>query len=298
MIFFFLKETKNNILKDLFLSICTIFIFTVVLFNLGLYILAHTQITYILEDMTRDTLIRVFFHPDINDNELLNKKIDMIRQTGYFSKIELIHKNDALDEFYRLNPHLRMSVDELRTNPLPHSINLEISSIISDFLLVDAFLNGLESMGSIDEVVYSREWISKFSRLMVSTRYITLFIGITLLFFSVIIIFIITNLNIYYRKDIIEIMKLIGSPYRNIKVPVIIEGVLNGLLSGLIASGAIYLLFNNIYARLIELKGIFDSIMVRVDMSFYIMMIVFGVLAGSAGSYTAIEYYLCKDRKA
>lgn len=251
----------------------------------------------IIRDIKGGTLIRIFFIQDAHEGKEIQDIRRELEQTGYFRYIKFIDRDDAIKDFYEKNPHLKISIGDIDANPLPHSINIELNENIDDLDSVKSFLNKLEEREIIDEIVFSREWIDKFSRIIVSSKYISLSIGIALLIFSMLIIFIITNLNIYFRKEVIEIMKLIGSPYKNIKIPIIIEGLINGLLSGIISCLLLFLLINNIYTKLLELKGIFDSIIVHIDMSFYFFIIFLGGLCGVIGSLTAIEYYLYKDRK-
>lgn len=294
MFFFFLKETKSNIVKNAFLTISTIFIFSIILFIFGLYFFGYRQLSFIIQDIKGGTLIRVFFRTDVEE-DVVSDFAETLRKSEYFQNIEIIYKDAALNDFYEKNPHLRIKTGDIGINPLPHSINLELNRDDKNLTKVKEFIVGLEKADIVDEIVYSREWIEKFSRIMVSSKYISLFIGIILLIFSILIIFIITNLNIYFRKEVIEIMKLIGSPYKNIKIPIIIEGMVNGLFAGIISCIILHLLINNIYKNLLELKGIFDSVIVHVDISFYLWIIFFGILCSGIGSMIAIGYYLHKD---
>ncbi len=295
MVFFFLKETKNNIAKNTFLTLSTVFIFSIILFVFGIYYFGYNQLSRIIGDIKGGTYIRVFFDRDADVNEI-EKLMENLKSRGYFHRVDFIDRADALSEFYDKNPHLRISMGDLEVNPLPHSLNLELTGDTDNLDEIRCFLSELEKVEIIDEIIYSREWIDKFSRIVMLTRYISLFVGIILLVFSVLIIFIITNLNIYFRKDVIDIMRLIGSPYRNIKIPIIIEGFFNGLLAGIISSILLHLVIKNIYIKLLELKGIFESIVAAVDLYFYLWIIIFGILCSVTGAFTAIEFFLRREK--
>ncbi len=296
MIFFFLKETKDNIAKNAFLTASTVFIFSIILFIFGIYYFGYRQLSFIIRDIRGDTNLRVFFKTDSEEAEI-EKFINRLKEKGYFDRINFIGRDEALEEFYDKNPHLRISMGDLEMNPLPHSLELELNRDIEDLEEIKAYISKLEKVPVVDEIIYSREWVDKFSRIVILSKYISLFIGIVLLIFSVLIIFIITNLNIYFRKDVIDIMKLIGSPYKNIKVPVIIEGIINGMIAGIISSVLLYIVISNIYTKLMELRGIFESIIVSIDLGFYLWIIFFGVICSFAGSLTAIEFYLHREKK-
>ena len=97
----------------------------------------------------------------------------------------------------------------------------------------------------------------------------------------------------YNRKLEIGIMKAVGATDSFIRLPFVVEGMLIGLISALIAEGLLYFCYRVATETIISTLGTTDIIKYG-DMA-WVLLLVFvgiGVLAGVIGSVIMISKYL------
>ena len=92
------------------------------------------------------------------------------------------------------------------------------------------------------------------------------------------------RLTIYARRDIIEIMNLVGATARFIKRPFIIEGFLQGLFGALFATGLLHL-------TVMAVRRLFFSSVVF-DQNIYILIVVIGAIIGMLSSWISLGKHL------
>ena len=126
-------------------------------------------------------------------------------------------------------------LEGLSDNPLPASFEVTLKEMEGQKTDPQVIKQELEKLEGVEEVQYSEEWVKRFEGLMNIVRLIG-FIIAGLLCMGV--VFIVTNtikLNIYSRREEIEILKLVGATDWFVKIPFLLEGMIQGILSGILA---------------------------------------------------------------
>jgi cell division transport system permease protein len=147
----------------------------------------------------------------------------------------------------------------LKNNPLPSSFEVIFEDTDDYRIDPNNITASLEKMEGVDEVQYSEQWVKRFRGVIFIFRVASLIIGGLL---CVAVLFIITNtikLTIYSRRDEIEIYKLVGATDWFVKMPFLIEGAIQGIISGLIAYLvllATYLFFSTKTIQILDLPVI------------------------------------------
>lgn len=88
------------------------------------------------------------------------------------------------------------------------------------------------------------------------------------------------KLVIYARKEEIEIMKLVGATNLFVKIPLIVEGMIQGLLGSMIAVGALYGLFRVFMENYYQEMGLFFG---AVEIVFFDPFVLAYIIAGGVG---------------
>lgn len=151
------------------------------------------------------------------------------------SSAEFVSKDKALSELKaELKGHeaILEGVDE---NPLPASFEIRVNGSYKNPAELTNVAERLKTLPWVEDVQYSREWVEKLSAFFRFIELAAAFIGV---FLAAATIFIISNtirLTVYARREEIEIMSLVGASDSFIRVPFFIEGVLQGLIGGLLA---------------------------------------------------------------
>ena len=176
----------------------------------------------------------------------------------------------------------------LDKNPLPASFEVVFKDVEGSRLDLREIKNTLEALDGIDEVQYSDQWVERFEGVMYVVRVVGLIIGG---FLCVAVLFIVTNtikLTIYSRRDEIEIYKLVGATDWFVKIPFLIEGAIQGFVSGLLAFLILFLVFSVFSIKTIHLFSlpVIDIYFLSINSS--VSIILLSLALGFIGGLIAI----------
>lgn len=205
-----------------------------------------------------------------------------VQDVSYVSEEEALQRARAeLVEF-------RDAYRDLQVNPLPASLEVRLKDGYRDAASVERVAQRLKGFGFIDDVRYGREWVQKLDYLRNITGLVGLVIGMAFAAVAVVIIGVTIRLTILQRAREISIMRLVGATNWFIRGPFLLEGALKGLLGGLLSlvlCYAGYLLFR-------DKSGGTLSGLVFFRPEHMVLIIIFGVLLGLAGSLVSVGRHL------
>lgn len=202
--------------------------------------------------------------------------------------VSYISEEDALQRARTELVEFRDAYRDLQVNPLPASVEVRLKDGYRDAPTVERVAQRLRGFGFIDDVRYGREWVQKLDYLRNITGLVGLVIGLAFAAVAVVIIGVTIRLTILQRAREISIMRLVGATNWFIRGPFLLEGALKGLLGGLLSlvlCYAGYLLFR-------DKSGGTLSGLVFFRPEHMVLIIVFGVLLGLAGSLVSVGRHL------
>jgi len=172
----------------------------------------------------------------------------------------------------------------LNYNPLPASfiITLEKSHRTPD--AAGNLKSRLEKLPSVDEVVYQKPLLEKLDRYLNILIIGVLAIGIIIVIIASVLINNTVRLSMYARRDMIQIMRLVGATEGFIRRPFIVEGIVQGFLGAIIACVILYyscrLIETLLYANLTYNMPVFYS------------LVIFGIFIGMISAFFSVNKYL------
>jgi cell division transport system permease protein len=255
---YYFKTAVQNILNNRLIHMISMGTITISMLLLGSFMLLSVNLNNWLKEWGEGLTMSVYLEDGIDEKikqnvekELLNIQGADIK--GFISKEQaLIHLKGSLGGQSGL-------LDGLKTNPLPSSFELVFKDVDDPEIDPRHIKDSLEEMEGVDEVQYSEQWIERFEGVMFVFRVVGFIIGGLL---CIAVLFITANtikLAIYSRRDEIEIYKLVGATDSFIKIPFLIEGAIQGILSGLAAFIIlffVYLIFSEKTVHLLDLPVI------------------------------------------
>lgn len=181
---------------------------------------------------------------------------------------------------------------EKNGNPLPSSAKVTMKSMakFSETVKKIEALDGVDGVKAQSDLA---ERINSFKRgLMIAGIWI---ISI-LMIISLVVVSNTIRITMYNRKLEISIMKAVGATDAFVRIPFVVEGVLIGLLSALIAEGLLYFCYRIAAETLIQALGTADIVRYS-EMMFYLLGVfaIIGVFAGALGSFIMIGKYLRRE---
>ena len=236
----------------------------------------------------------VVYLTDTATEENVQEIISQAEATGYVKDASFTSKEQAWADFAE---NLELSndsyfLDGMDENPLPASITLQLSSIEE----AKTVAQSVQSMSGVYQVDYLNELIGKIVQLNDWVRILGVIVVAILIIIAVVLIYNTVKSTISNRSHEIQIMKYIGASNGYIRRPLLIEGLVFGLIAGAIALALVYFGYQGIYGlfdeRLNILMGmkLIQPRLILKDMA--IIFVCIGVGVGLIGSSLSLGRYL------
>ena len=217
------------------------------IFMFGIFYCLVQNINHIVKVAESGVAVTAFFDDGMSEAEILEigKKIEGRAEV---SEMVFVSAEQAWEEYKEVyfseNPQLAEGFAD--DNPLANSAHYEI--YLSDVELQDELVTYMESMEGVRKINQSEDIANILSDFNVLIGYASIAVIGLLLAVSVFLISNTITIGIHSRKEEIGIMKLIGATNAFTRTPFLIEGIVIGLVGGVIP---MVLLFFG-YSKLIE----------------------------------------------
>ncbi|MBI3364705.1 MAG: hypothetical protein HY033_07335, partial [Ignavibacteriae bacterium] len=152
----------------------------------------------------------------------------------------------------------------------------------------DEIQQKVQSVSGVDKVIYRRDMLEFIERQNHTLQTIGMVLGMLI---GISAIFLVSNtirLTIDTKRKTIQTMKLVGASRWFVRAPFILEGILQGLMGGIIAAAMIYYVLA--YAAGIVSSDLSEFL--RTDSLFYASLIGVGVALGFFGSAVSVRRFI------
>jgi len=261
-----------------FLSILTIFIS---LTFLGLFLIAATNGVRIMKSLRARIDLEVFLDESLHsgDVERLGRRIRGLKGV---KRARFISKEEAAEEFKAEFGEDILEV--LGENPLPSSFRVELEEGYRSTEAIEGLSKVIEGMEGVEEVVYHKRLINLLERYINIALIAYLVLGAIVGVASVVLVSNTIRATIFARREVIEIMKLVGATDGFIRRPFLVEGMTQGVLGGILAAGFLLLFIKGMQFLLSDL--------ILLEKEVPLLIIVLGGLLGLMGSRLSLNRYL------
>jgi cell division transport system permease protein len=205
-------------------------IFNYISFNLDRYI-----------DKLSENVEAIFYIKDDCDNATVEKLMQRIQASLLVKEVGFTSRDEAKTNFSREFPELKYILAEFSDSPFPASLDVKFLADARNLIQVESFIRDIRTTPAVESVQLNLEWARKIAMIKKFAAFAGLFLSAILLIVSIFIIFNVVKINIFYRRDEITILKLVGASNWYIKTPFLIEGCVLGFLGGLLAGGLLLL---------------------------------------------------------
>lgn len=286
---YYIKETIKSIYRNRLMSLASITTVTATIFILGLFMALAINVNRFATNVEDMIEIKAFLKDDVTT--LQQQKLEKnIKEIPGVVSVEYESKEKALEKFKEQlgeNKDIAKGLEE--SNPLPASFIIKVDKPES----VELVSPKIAQMEGILKVKDGKRTVQTIIKLVRIVRYSS---TVLMAILGTISIFLISNtikLTVFARKREISIMKYIGATDWFIKWPFILEGILLGLIGGLIAA---FIIENGYtYAAKIIQQNIVVFTLVppkEVVKQFWWQFSLLGTLIGGFGSFISIRKFL------
>tara|TARA_A100001011_G_C14307689_1_gene843967 strand:+ start:1063 stop:1932 length:870 start_codon:yes stop_codon:yes gene_type:complete len=256
----------------------SLFVITISFFSYFLFI------TY-TETATKDYELNIFFNESAS-LENAEKSFNEILLLPSIKNGEFINKKKSAEKF---KTYFSSNIEDLLgENPLPYSAQFNISQNNRNLDSLLMISKNLKKINSVDIVKYDKEILIRFENIINKLMTTFSIIGIAIVIISIILVSNTTRLMIHSKKESINILSLLGATNLFIRVPFLIEGIMQGLLGASMSIASLYFLK-------ILLEYIFVPLVLVNDYNFQLIILLnlgLGVIFGLIGSKRAVSKYL------
>ncbi len=256
--------------------------FTLILiFGVSLYI--SMMVFNIFKSEKRNIKIDVYLKENLPEGVKLNL-FNTIRSLAGVDEVKLVTRDEALKVFKNSYPEYTDLLSVFTDIPFPESYVVEVKPHWKSAGYIEHIINEISVLPGVDEVYAGTEWIIRLSKItfvfigISFTLLIGLFIAINYVIFQTI------RLIMNARKELIEILDLVGATKWTIGIPYLINGTVYGLTGGLLAAVALKILISILSALLIY--NLPDFVVI------YPVLLLVGTFTGLVASLLSFEEVL------
>ncbi len=262
----------------------TISFFALVL--LALFSTVSLSFLDVIQELRSRVELEVFLGDSMNEHQAMDvahqiKMVKGVREAVYVSKDEAAKTftHDFGEDIVRI----------LGSNPLPRSVKLKF---FPDYARPDSLQRIIPKIQSIapgGDIRYNQLFLGQIEQ---NARMFTLMtggIGVLISLATIVLIGYTIRLAMYSRQEKIRTMRLVGATGWFIGAPYVIEGALQGLISGVLAATVVYLLYNQLLFRY---EPALYQVLEPSALLVYPATVALGLLLGIFGSALSVSKYL------
>lgn len=290
---YFLGRALTNIRQNIFVNVVTIGTITLALLIVSLFLLLFVNLENAAEIWSEKVQVTVYFDKDITPQEQDSLKQKIIGLPGT-AKVTWVGRDEALRRFKGRLKGQETLLEGIRTDVLPASFEVSLKKSSRSTEAVEHYVSRLKAIQGVGEIQYGEEWVRRFNTFLNFMRIVGALVGG---FLILAVIFIVSNtiqLTVYARREELEVMSLVGATRLFIKMPFLVEGVLQGLSGGVLA----LLLLISLHFLFLHNAGNFLTFnpatagLSFLPTEYSVGILLAGILLGFVGSLAALRRFI------
>ena len=291
-----LRETLANFRRNVTLSVAAVITSAVSLLLVGTTFLIQRSFDNLLVQWKGDVGMIVFVRPDVQTDALAFVEQTLKSQPNLIdvSKLKYLDKTASYEEAKRVFAGDPTTLSLLSIDTVP--TQFKVVPKTTDPELVRNLATQFRGLPGVSGVALAEDEFEVISTLSGFVRTVTIGMSLVLLAVAVILIWNTIRTAIFARRREIEVMKLVGATDWFIRVPFILEGLVQGLLGAIVSCGGLWALnsaWTNGISKFKSGTGV-TSLVVPHGYANGVMvsLLVIGALAGGIGSGVASSKFL------
>ena len=287
-IFFLVKTAFKNVFKNWLLTIASISILSVCLVVLGSVILIVGNINIFIDDIGDESQIVLFIEDDLSVEEItqINEQLHGISNIGNIN-----YKSNAmiLEEYKESLGEDAWLFEDLEADTFRNSFIFNIK----DLEKFEQTIYEVEKIDGIAKIKERRDVIERIIDIKEVLMFLSFWIVMLFVIISMVIITNSVKISVYAKKQEIWLMKYVGATDAFIEAPYFMEGIIIGLVAGVIAIIAQIYVYNNVLSPILSDLGFINPLNINSVTSVIVIgFLVTGAVIGTIGSAYPVKKYL------
>lgn len=290
---YFFKLAGDNLWRFRGRNAFSVTIICLSFLTVGLFISFTNNINFNIRKLS-DNMLLVFFLDSKADEAQIKSLTAEISASPLVKDVRCVGAAEALERFKKNFPDLRDLVESLKDNPFPASIEARVVGRAAGSAEAARFIEAVKKRPAVTDTQYNQEWVERLKAISRVTNALGFFFGGILILASFFIVSNVIKLNVFARKNEVEILRLVGATNLFIRVPFWLEGIALGLTGGLISLGLLFILTHVFPLYVGPSLGVLHDLLAfhDPDIGQALWIIGGGAATGFLGSATSVSKFL------
>lgn len=292
---YLIKEGFRNTWTNRMMSIASICVLMSCLVLIGSASMIFLNMDSLLSRIEEENVIMVYIKDDTTD-AAITQMGEEIKAMDNIKDIEFIKKEDAwAEQLETMEDAQAQFFTQISSDiPLPDAYKVTVA----DLSKFDTTVKQLKGLNNVDTIRENKDLAQKLVAIRHGITIISIVIIAVLFAISLFIISNTIKLTVYSRRLEISIMKSVGATNSFVRLPFVVEGMILGILSGVISLGLVWGLYelavNQFHDFLTSLRL---SALPFSDYALAMLgiFVAIGIVSGVGGSVITMSKYLNKE---
>ena len=289
------KEGFRNTWSNRMMSIASICVLMSCLVLIGCASMIFLNIESLLGRIEEENVVMVYIQDGTTDADI-NAMGDSLKKMDNIKEVEFVSKESAWQEHLDTMEEAQAKFfTEISSDiPLPDAYKVTVNDL-SQF---DSTVDQIKQLQHIDTIRENKDLAQKLVTIRHGVEVISVVIVAVLLAISVFIIQNTIKLTVYSRRLEISIMKSVGATNGFVRLPFVVEGMILGVISGVISLGLVWAFYEfaiNQFGDLISSLGLEALKFSNYALPMLGIFIAIGIVTGVGGALLSMGKYLNKE---
>lgn len=287
------RETGTNLRRNLSLTLASMLTVAVSLTLFGAALVFAQGVGNMTARWKGGIEFIVFMQASATQEQLDSVKV-ALEDNPEVASVTYIDKAAAYEEFKQLFARSKDMVEAVDESAMPPSFRVAPANTDAD--VIQALGQEFQKKAGVREVVFAFETVRTLQEVVRKVSIVVVAVAISLLVAAVLLILNTIRTAMFARRREIEVMKLVGATNWFIRVPFMIEGLVQGVVGAFVAIVSVQGLnwaFDRGLSNNPDMKIFQGFVITGSQMSFNtILLIGLGCLIGALGSGIAVSRFL------
>lgn len=234
MLGFLFGEALRDLRRAGRIAIAAILLTTLSLAALGGFWLVSTNVGQAAARWRDRVRIIVYLKREVPSAEL-SALLERVQAMAGVASVRYVSKTEALGTLKQVLGKDASVAEQLPSNPLPASLEITPNAQGAMPDGARALIAQLAAQPEAEEVAGGIDWIERLARGQRLLQIIGLGVGAVLALAAILTVTTATTLVLHLRRQEVEIMRLVGAPEFVVRLPLLLQGMLQGLVGAVIA---------------------------------------------------------------
>ena len=289
------RETWASFRRNMTLTVAAIITSAVSLLIFGLTLLMQRGFDNMLLQWSDDVEMVIYVNPGATPEQLAVIQAQLDELPQQIENWTYCPTDCALSEAQRLLAGDPSSLQLLTAENIPTNFKVRPTDATESEAL-SLLRDSLRDLPNVGEIILAQDYLDIIGKLQGFVGLYTVILSVTLLVAAILLIWNTIRTAMFARRREIEVMKLVGATDWFIRIPFMLEGLIQGFIGGLAACGGLWVINNRWTAGVSDFppKSGFAALVVSDSFLTGRMLILLGIgmVAGAIGAGIAASRFL------